>query len=519
MDLSVFQIIVINSISGMLSVLLLIFAFVRREKFAFKKAFIFMMIFSVFYIFGHVFELASNSVEEAMFWIKFQYMGLAFLAPTNLVVVMQFTGQERFIKGKKMFFFYLVPLMTLFLCWTNEWHHLFYQSVYSYPDIDKILIEFDIGPWYIVHGCYTFGSLFLGASMLIWYGMQTKMVYWKSIIPMAAALITPMIASFLYLMGFTPYGVDPVPSVMFLTSIMYFYALTSSRYFQLVPIARNRIFESMTDGVVVLNSLKQISDYNSSATLLLEKLSSTSIGKHINEVCGELCENIKLEDGEECIFELCLKNKIYQVKITPLMKNKNVQVGYTIIFSDITSQKQIEERLKYLAYMDGLTGIYNRTRFLEKSQAYINKSLESNTPISLIIFDVDNFKTINDTYGHIIGDAAIRHVANKMKKYLSSEAIFGRFGGEEFIICLPGKKLQEAFEIAETLRLKLISKPLKEGEINHVITASFGVAEFQPHSDTLTTLIQRADRALYQSKENGKNQVSIQSTSDLVPSP
>lgn len=125
-----------------------------------------------------------------------------------------------------------------------------------------------------------------------------------------------------------------------------------------------------------------------------------------------------------------------------------------------------------------------------------------------ILFDIDHFKKVNDTHGHMTGDLAICHVVELGKSGLPANSIFGRFGGEEFIVCLPGMNMSEAGKIAETIRLCFETRPMVTGTFSHTITSSFGVAQLNPSVDTLTTLIQRADQALYHSKENGRNQVT-----------
>ncbi|KIO55166.1 hypothetical protein B4064_3872 [Caldibacillus thermoamylovorans] len=510
MSSSIFPFIVINAISGVLTLILFLYAIFKKETFSFKPAFLSMIGMAVIYIFGHVFELASRSLEEAVFWVKFQYLGLAFVAPTSLIVVMHYAGLEKYLTRKHLFLIYTIPVITLILCWTNEFHRLFYHSVHLHPHTSAHLIDFEVGPWYIVHGCFTFGSLFVGIIVLLWYFRQTKSVYWRQISILLLAFVLPVLASFLYLMGYSPYGMDPVPSVMCITSLLYFSAIVSTRFFKLAPVARNHIFESMLDGVLVLNRSLQIIDYNGSAKLVFNQLNPTSMGKPIEEIWAvELVQKISDINGKHEVEWASDNQKHYHVKMTPLMKrDQTMVVGYTIVFRDITNQKQIEERLKELAYMDGLTGIFNRTHFLEKSEEQFVQAIQSGEDLSLIIFDIDHFKKVNDTHGHMTGDLAICHVVEIGKSGLPTDSIFGRFGGEEFIVCLPGMNMSEAGKIAETIRLCFETRPMVTGTFSHTITASFGVAQLNPGVDTLTTLIQRADQALYHSKENGRNQVT-----------
>lgn len=128
-------------------------------------------------------------------------------------------------------------------------------------------------------------------------------------------------------------------------------------------------------------------------------------------------------------------------------------------------------------------------------------------PVSFILFDIDYFKRINDTYGHDVGDQAIIHVVSVCNRYLSPEMLFARYGGEEFVIALPNTSLQEAEKLAEQLRVALLNDPLDVKGVPITLTSSFGIAQYNGGSDSLESLLRDADTALYESKRNGRNAV------------
>ncbi|MFC0026533.1 GGDEF domain-containing protein [Neobacillus cucumis] len=175
----------------------------------------------------------------------------------------------------------------------------------------------------------------------------------------------------------------------------------------------------------------------------------------------------------------------------------------------MTKQKKLEEQLKHLAYFDGLTNIYNRSYFLDKSSEQLKNAIQTKAPLSFILFDIDYFKKINDHYGHLIGDAAIRHVVSICKKELEHESIFGRYGGEEFVLCLPGKSISDAAKIAEKIRAAIELTPLNTNQELIFVTASFGVSDLNPYAKTLEVLLHESDQALYASKESGRNAVHL----------
>ncbi|OCA82883.1 histidine kinase N-terminal 7TM domain-containing diguanylate cyclase [Pseudobacillus wudalianchiensis] len=514
MNLEIFRYVVIVSVSGVLSILLAIYAYTKRDVSSSSTIFIFMSCLSAIYIFGHAFELASRNLTEITLWLKVQYVGLPFIAPTCLVLILKYAGLEVFVKRKTLLLLFLIPTLTSLVSFTNDFHHLLYRSIYLRPEEGAMLADIVVGPWYIIHGSYTFGCLLLGACILLWYWKRTKDVYWKQIIPLLLGLILPMMASFLYLIGLSPHGMDPVPVVMCLTSALYLWAIFSSKLLILAPIARDRVFESMRDGVVVINSAHQIIDYNQAAESILSQLNSSSIGKNIEAILGEENQAIPYQydnQKEEQEFEWINKetHKCYHVRVTPMFNDKKIMIGHIIVLSDITAQKTLEDQLKKLAYTDGLTQIYNRSYFIVKSQECMKQAIEKEKPLSILLFDIDYFKKINDRYGHSIGDSAICHVVSICKKHLQPTDVFGRYGGEEFVICLPYTAIHEAGRRAEKIRAHLTASPLQTDKGPLAITASFGVTEMRTAADTMDELLQEADQALYSSKESGRNAVHL----------
>ncbi|WP_042357295.1 histidine kinase N-terminal 7TM domain-containing diguanylate cyclase [Bacillus rubiinfantis] len=508
MDVEIFRYIVLICVSGVLSILLGAYAFFKREVFADGKLFMLMSIFSSTYIFGHALELSSRTLGEVVFWQKIQYLGLPFIAPSCLVLIFRFTRLDKFLSRKRILLLFSIPIVTLILSLTNEWHHLFYRQIYVRLNETTLLTDFIAGPWYMIHGSYTFGILLFNTVVVMWYWKQTQTTYWRQNLTLILGQLIPMTAAFLYLMGLSPKGIDPVPIVMCITSTLYFWAIFSAKLFVLAPIARNRIFESMRDGVLVIDESNRVVDFNKAAKQIVEKLQPSAIGQKIHTIWTD--SNLYLAgdsiDSQE--FEWKQADKCYHVWATPVLKN-NELVGRTIVFTDITEKKKLEEQLKQLAYNDGLTKIYNRTYFIEKSKEELEKALNQGYPLSLFLFDIDFFKKINDKYGHSIGDLALCHVVDTCRRGLQSEHTFARYGGEEFVACLPNTNRTNAAIIAEKVRKLLQDTPLQTATETISITASFGVASLSPDANTLDFLLQEADEALYRSKESGRNKVSL----------
>jgi diguanylate cyclase (GGDEF)-like protein len=160
------------------------------------------------------------------------------------------------------------------------------------------------------------------------------------------------------------------------------------------------------------------------------------------------------------------------------------------------------EKILALSRTDPLTGLANRGYFSERIDQMISLAVRKDRPLSLIMTDIDQFKTINDTYGHDAGDRVLQGFADLMKTSTRTEDMVARFGGEEFIILLPLTDIREAHAYAERIRLALSQKDLLQN--GYPIYASFGVSQLQPDEDS-AGFIKRADTALYRAKTSGRN--------------
>ncbi|OYT72772.1 MAG: hypothetical protein CFK52_03940 [Chloracidobacterium sp. CP2_5A] len=169
-------------------------------------------------------------------------------------------------------------------------------------------------------------------------------------------------------------------------------------------------------------------------------------------------------------------------------------------------------RLHELATVDGLTGLLNARAARAKLAEIFAKTLSANGQMSLIMFDIDYFKKVNDTYGHEVGNEVLKHLAKVARDKLRDTDIAGRYGGEEFIVVLPNTPARSALDVAERLRRYIETRPVPTAAGNLSVTASFGVAALpSPGMTTPDALIEAADKALYVSKRGGRNRVTMAS--------
>jgi len=177
---------------------------------------------------------------------------------------------------------------------------------------------------------------------------------------------------------------------------------------------------------------------------------------------------------------------------------------------DITAHKQMETYLNSIANSDVLTGVGNRRYFLEVGKKEYLRSRRYAQPLSLLMMDIDKFKSINDTYGHDIGDLALKALAKICVDTLRTSDLFARLGGEEFAAILPSTGIEGAVQLAERLRanIEAMLTPSPKGDIR--FTVSMGVTQMQGNAEEdMDVMLNRADRGLYQAKEGGRNRVVV----------
>jgi diguanylate cyclase len=199
------------------------------------------------------------------------------------------------------------------------------------------------------------------------------------------------------------------------------------------------------------------------------------------------------------------------VKSTREMSESNKALEQRLALSkhEISNLQQSLEAIRAESLTDPLTGLGNRKYFDRMIDQAVQNALANNEPLSLLMFDIDHFKSFNESYGHLTGDQVLRLVGMSLKQTIKGQDITARYGGEEFAVVLPNTALRQALTVADHIRRAVMAKELKKkstGEILGRVTISVGVSMLKPGDDT-DSLIERADACLYAAKRNGRNRV------------
>lgn len=208
-----------------------------------------------------------------------------------------------------------------------------------------------------------------------------------------------------------------------------------------------------------------------------------------------------------------IKSKLSRSRRTKISENENIRTdlqktkrSLAITEAELTA---ILAQANEVAHTDTLTFLPNRRQIIGDLQREVVFSQRYGTPLSIMMLDLDNFKQINDVYGHLVGDEVLQSLAGELRTAIRQPDTIGRYGGEEFLILLPETALEAASKKAEHICQHIKSAPIVSGEKKFHMTVSIGIAQYKIHEEDWQKLLNRADQALYKAKNNGRDQWAI----------
>jgi len=289
------------------------------------------------------------------------------------------------------------------------------------------------------------------------------------------------------------------------------------------------LLDNLYDGVYFVDRERLISYWNKGAERITGYSEGDMVGKfcynnildHVSDDGQHLCKKgcpllATIQDGKPREAEVNLRHaEGYRVPVlvrtSPIYDDQNTVIGAVEVFSNNQSLSKMKRRVNELEkdiFHDPLTGAGNR-KFLEiKINTAILEYNQHQIPFGLLFLDIDHFKTINDTYGHLEGDHVLRNTAKNLSGHLRGTDIYGRWGGEEFIALLYNINKESLSRITEKLCALIASSAITVNGEKISVSVSIG-ATLVRKTDTMTSIIERADQLMYQSKQNGRNQVTL----------
>jgi len=481
-------------------------------------------------------EATFVALRWKILWSTLEYIGSGFVATLFLMFAARYSGYDQWMHGWLRFAVWSVPGAAFVLVATNALHHLVWPSFLPGPMGSHAVIYIH-GPGFyaIITALYTY--VLAACALLLRSAIQPGVIRHRQSAMLLLGTFFPLVGGVSYVLGITPIqGLNLIPISFFFTVIVFFVGIGPFRVFDLVPIARDTLVEGMPEAVLVLDTEWRIIDLNPAAHRLLD-LDNSAIGRGIQEISA-LWDQIRghCHSGHSGQIEFVLTKTplcYINVRVSPLNAPNGQASGYMIMIHDITKRRvaeaqlqkanerlesQIEEietlqvELRKQAINDALTGLFNRRRLDEVLPRELQRAQHDGGVVSVILFDIDNFKQVNDHYGHKTGDRLLEALAHLFRERTRPGDIACRYGGDEFLLVLPETPISSAVVRANEIRVAfsdLLSSVLPGGDNGETPSLSGGVAACPNHGLTEDAVIRSVDEAMYAAKKAGRNRVHV----------
>jgi diguanylate cyclase (GGDEF)-like protein/PAS domain S-box-containing protein len=480
--------------------------------------------------FGNGLESAAVDWELKIILSKFVYIG-AQSSPVFLVIfVLEYTGRIGKIKPAAIAALFIVPVGIMILAATNEAHHLIWSGFSAGPvGSNSMIYHHGIAFW--VGMIYVYMIVSFSTALLTISAVSTQKIYQVQNIVLVLGSFVPWIGTLIYLVEPNPFpGLDTISISFMFTGLLLMLGITRSNLMDYIPIAYEMLFNSINDGVVVFDENMRIIDLNPAASKLVgTNFQQMSEGKNKDELkhWDEVRQYFQKDKPSRFEVVSPFNEDVWlSVNISPLQNKHGNFLGWVAISEDITHRKKTEEELRQinqrlgnqlddiskLEYQlrdqvnrDALTGVFNRGYLEEILKQELMKAEMAGSSISVMMLDVDDFKLINDSFGHKAGDEVVIKLGKMLEKRTREKDCVSRYGGDEFVLILPGMESESAFIRAEILRSELSSIQFSFSSQYKPITISIGISSYPEQGRTNDELLSAADSALYHAKQSGKD--------------
>ena len=466
---------------------------------------------------SYLLQRIHPDLQGQIFWNNIQLSATLVAVLGYLGFALQYTRQNPAFMQSLRRWLSLSALVLGGLLWSDGAHHLVRTAPHLEAGTPFAILVYQDGPLFVLLTVFFYGLIAYSTLLLVINFFSSPRIYRLQIGTVLLGVLIPWGISLLAFSGLAAYNLHDITPLAFAPSnLLMFWALFRFHLFDVTPIARDILVERLQDGVIVLDQRWRIVDFNPAAREILGFSNTETPGKFIQREQLALYQFIiGLVETPNARAEMSMDvlgmPSRYEVKAVPLYHLMGYLIGYLVTMRDITEQKRTEDRLQRLAQTDYLTEVFNRRAFFELAGPELERSRRYHHSLAFILMDVDNFKKVNDTYGHLVGDRVLQNLARACQRSLREVDRLARYGGEEFIVMLPETDGPGACRSAERLRQMIEQAEVSTHQGPVKITASLGVAVFQPDSNHLTIdrLLGQADQALYRAKQAGRNQVCL----------
>ena len=454
-------------------------------------------------------ELVSVGLQSKLLWADLQYLSIVSMPVAWLVMALDYTGRRAWLTRRNLIALSIVPLVSLALMWTNGHHHLMRATAWLDTSGSYAAVGRTFGPWFWVHTAYSYVLVAAAVGLLISAIFSVPSLYRGQPIVLLVGFSVPLTWNVVYV--FAP-GVLPThdftPAAFGIAGLIVAWGLFRFRLFTLVPVARHALVENMVDPLLVLDQADRVVDLNEAARALIDRPVTRILARPLAESWEGWAQLAAPYAAGADRAELSLAEnggqRDYEVKISQLARRGKV-LGRLLVIRDVTERTLMEESLRRQALTDSLTGLANRGLFMAKVGDAVRQARRyTDTLFAVIVLDLDQFKLVNDSIGHVAGDVLLESVATKLKRCVREADTVARMGGDEFMILLHEiTSTRDVLPVLERIEEELRT-PVHFRHHEMITSASLGVVIWDPSYKNPEDLLRAADTAMYQAKEAGR---------------
>ena len=489
------------------------YVWLRRGS-AGAKAFILILASGIEYTITYALELNSTNAQSQQMWGDLKYLGVCVLPVAWVAFTLQYTGRGHWLTRRLVGWLAIEPVIVLALLVVPSTRHL----IHVYPARGGRFPVVPFGPVGWFNLVYSYALVAFSTGLFVLTLSRIGPPYRKQARIVMSTLLIPLVLNVLYNFDIGPFGRFDLTAFGFVVaSVILVWGILRLRLLDIVPVARSVVLETLEDGVVVLDAFHRVADLNPAAERVLASTVADAIGRPIDRFMPELASVIGASSPSRTIdAELRLGTepsaRDFEVTVSPLPGAAGRSTGRLIVLRDVSDRKVAEERLDRLAHYDALTGLPNRKLFMDRLSQAIIRARRTPGPVALLFLDVDDFKVVNDSLGHDVGDSVLKELAARVQSCVRAEDTVARLSGDEFTVILPDIKSPADAAMAATRILEEIRRPVSVGGRELYVTASIGICVWPADGDNLMSLLRNADVAMYRAKAQ-RNRFEFYATS------
>lgn len=497
--------------------LLLMFILISLIMFAWKRRseksvpyFLLTLILAFVWVTAQAMEIASVNLATKLIWANIVYLPSTAIPVTYFYLALYFVGLEKWIRKRWLQAVTLmIPITFNILLWSNNYHELIRRNVYLDTSENIPVISKSYGPFFWFYAYYNIVLTIVTLIILIRDFRNKNRLQKAQVLSLFWGLLLPACSVCVYISKIFPIRIDPTPMTIGVSSIIISLGIYRYHLFDVISIAHSIIIKEMNTGLIIMNNEGEVLEINPAARDMLN-IRLIRQDNAVDTILRTYPDLIELYKNKlSSITEIAIKGQesinYYEVSFKMLSNSKQLPIGWILQIYDITMRKLEEERIKEIAAHDSLTGLINRSRFEKMFDEAKEEAKKSGSALVVAYMDLDDFKLVNDTYGHDVGDALLKNVTDRLKMVLDGKGIISRYGGDEFTILFPIDNDEISLDHISELVSDTLVESMDYNNISIAIKASIGFSVYPKDGESLELLIKQADKNMYAIKRSKKS--------------